>query len=421
MRILQTVFSIMDYGGIVNYVEYMHQGFQKLGHESEVVLLKHTDRPPKKNKPVTDVAGSYKSSTANMVNAATGWYGIPVYGYKGEEAIETWKEYAEQFDIIFHQIPVPKPDPEGWWRWVYDLDNPIQVAIEHDSHFRDRYPHLIDVVPALDGIIAVSYSHYRCLDALPLRRMYLGNPHKLEDWDNLTPWKKRKKQFASAHVWKAWKHMDNIVRVIPLLDKSVKNVVAGDGIEARYMRSKDKCKPKYKGIWKKAIKHGMDYRGLIGHEELYDVYRNSRVMVDLSFSKKFAQFGNHVNRSIYEGYNAGCVPLCDAGNMEEPGSPKPLFADGKTHVSLPNGYSIQDLADGIHDTLNMHPDDANRIVENGRSIVSKYFEYVHCAKEAIRFAQGEEKVGVFRKTEVGTLTEEVQSNRDRYIDEIENG
>jgi hypothetical protein len=322
-----------------------------------------------------------------------------------------WREYANQFDLVIHQLPVPKPDREGWWRKIYGIGVP-QIAIAHDAHFRDAYPHLIDIAHLLYGVSVTNPAGYAALEWYPGGRCFIGAPHVPKKWDLDLPWSKRPKRFVSAHVWKAWKHMDIVLRSLPHLHKGIDNYIAGDGIEARYMRSKEKCKPKYKGLWKKSLKAGMNYHGLTTPREIMRAYQESRVMVDMSHSKKFAALGNHFNRSTIEAYNGGCVPLVCCENMRD----KTGIFSPRTHyrcTSILDG--VEALAMAIDVTIHLKPEVADEIVAAGRKLLMDHFHYLKSAQEFIDLGKGKKRVGIYGKIEYGEITPEIKEARDEIL------
>jgi hypothetical protein len=146
----------------------------------------------------------------------------------------------------------------------------------------------------------------------------------------------------------------------------------------------------------------MDYRGLMTHDEIFDLYRRSRVMIDMSFSRKFAKLGSHFNRSLLESYNCGLVPICTDVNMEDAFTAQiTLWKPGKTHIKFPYDAPPSELAYIVENALSMKEDDAMQIVANGRRILKKYFEYRKFAQDLILLAKGE-PAGVYPRLEVGT-------------------
>lgn len=412
MRILQTVFSLFDYGGIVNHVELLARGFTSLGHDNKMVLMRCVDRDPYYTKASSETTGTYPSYVAKYANAMSGWYGAQVIPYGSKRALNHWKRYASKFDLVIHQIPVPKADPDGWWRKIYNIDVP-QIAIVHDAHFRDMYPHMIDIADKLVGVSVTNPSGYAALRWLPAPRCFIGAPHVPRAWHTQLSWRQREPRFVSCHVWKYWKHMDQVLRALPHLWKmDIGNYIGGNGIEAKYMRSKNKCKPKYKGLWKEALTYGMDYNWLVSPMEVMSMYEHSRVMVDMSYSQRFAQFGCHFNRSLIEAYNGGCVPVVCRQNMLDSTG---IFHKDKHYIAVDKDASPMELAKAIQHAANLPSKDAYEIISAGRKILMDHFDYQHSAKEFIRLGEGKHKIGIYGKLEMGKLTSQIQESRDDLL------
>ena len=416
MRILQTIFSLMDYGGIVNYVEIMHRTFQAMGHECEFVVLRNSTRDPYTMKSDTPTVGAYTSSIGSKAHVTQGWYGVPIYSYGEKAQRKKWRKYANRFDLIIHQIPNPKWDPEGNWKKLYDVEPP-QIIATHDAHFRDLYPYMIDVADKITGITAAQEAGYNAIQWFPSRIAFMGCRIIPLDGTRQRDWEARKERFVSAHVWKAWKRMDLIVRAIPYLADGVENVVAGDGIEGRYMRSVDKCKPKYEGIWRRAEKYGMDYRGFISPATLQKIYRNSRIMVDTSWSRAHEALGNHFNYSTLEAINNGCIPIVVSESMAEK-NPITMFKDGETHFEFPADITPKELAKFISHACNIKPGIARRMNASGREMLEKYHDAERVCGWFIKMADGK-PCGIYRDRAKGRLTNEIIDMRDRYIEKAE--
>lgn len=416
MRILQTVFDLMDYGGIVNYVEIMHRAFANLGHECEFVVLRNSTRDPYTIKPDTPTVGAYTSSVGTKAHVTQGWYGVPVYSYGDKAQRKKWRKYANRFDLVIHQIPNPKWDAEGNWRKLYDIEPP-QIIATHDAHFRDLYPYMIDVAEKIAGITAAQEAGFNAIKWFPSRIAFMGCPIVPKDPASQWGWLERRERFVSAHVWKAWKRMDLIVRAIPHLPDGVENVIAGDGIEGRYMRSVDKCKPKYEGIWKRALKHDMKYRGFISPKQLAACYLNSRIMVDTSWSKTHEALGNHFNYSTLEAINNGCIPMVVAESMHERNK-MTMFEAGVTHLEFPADITPKKLAREIGRAVSLPRKTARDMNEAGREMMRKHHDAERVCRWFIRMAEGK-SCGIYRDRAVGRLTPEITMARDRYIEKME--
>lgn len=404
MKILITIFEINDYGGIVSGVENLIKGFQEHGHTCVLLILRANDQDGYVRK-MEGPKGSYPSITGGVVHVLSGWYGVRVMSYGTPARVKAWQQYANGFDLVVHEIPCPKPDAAGMWKKVYDI-HPAQIVIVHDAHFRDMYPHLALVASKIRGVTCTNHAGYASLSWLPVPRAFIGAPHIPLDWNNLARWHVRPMRAVCAHVWKAWKHMDTVVRAAPYIDSHL--VMGGDGIEGRYMRSIDKCKPKYEGIWKAAFgnKRKAEYVGVMTSDTLFTLYQNARVMVDMSYSKKFAALGNHFNRSLIESYNNGVVPICVEENMTDatPAQRTLWKADGPecNYIAVPKDIAPKQLAEVIDSVVNMRRASAEDIISNGRKILLRHFDYRNCAEEMLKLARGR-PCGIYPKLETGVM------------------
>lgn len=413
MKILMPVLDLCDYGGIVHHTELLTRAYREMGHDVTVVKLTNTVRDPYVNKAETHLTGIGPSIIANQVHTIYGWYGITVHGYGDKRQRLAWRKYTDRFDVVIHQVPVPEMDATGAWRKLYAIDTP-QVMTVPDAHCRDRYPHLLDICDRFVGAGTTHEAGYIALGAFPIRRAYIGTPHVPLRWKSQRTWREREPRMVSAHVWKSVKNMDLLVRAFPFMS-GIPNIMAGDGIEGRYMRSVDKCKPKYKGIWAKAIKHGMNWTNVVPPRELRNMYLNSRVMVDLAFNKKYASYGNSHNRALIEGYNAGCVPVVFEEAMVEQ-TDAHLFENNVTHIGIPRESTPRDIAHAIQSAINMKPRVARDMIEAGRALITRHFDYQRVACAFLNIAvYPHANIGVLKHMETGNVTAQVQAARDKYV------
>ncbi len=422
MNILFTILDMNNFGGITADLELKCKGLRAAGHKVSLVMLRDSPRVKDVRKTLLKGGpeGSYPSEFGDykdvpiLANADFGWYNIPTIGYTTPEGLKHWKQVAAKFDVIFHEIPGPAPDADGYWRKVYEVKTK-QILIVHDAHFREMYPHLIDIAHKLEGVSCTNPAGYNGLSWFPAPRAFVGAPHPVLNWKKQPRWADRKPIGVAAHMWKAWKHQDAIIRAIPLMKKS-RMIMAGDGIERRYMTSKDKCPPAFEGIWQAAVDSGrMKYTGMLQPDRLFKAYQNSRVMVDMSWSDKFNTLGNHFNRSIIEGYNNGVVPICVDMNMAEKGMQRRIFTPGKTHFEISHKASPKELAQLIDHVANLKEDDAMEIVEAGRKILLRHFDYRKASLDFLKLAEGK-PCGIYPKLETGKLNRHIKLARDLKVE-----
>jgi glycosyltransferase involved in cell wall biosynthesis len=433
MKILVTMFDINDYGGIIQHTELLLRGLRELGHECTFRILRCADRPSYTTSLPIKGAAAFPSQATEVKNGeitlpvfasqSYGWRGARVQCYGSKQRLAEYRELANAHDLILHEIPIAKPDSGGYWQAMFERVRPPQISISHDAHYRELYPHLIFVAKQLTGVACVHHSSYVALEQMPVPRALIPSGHRPLDWDDEIPWKKRVKRFVCAHIWKRWKHMDLVVRAIPHLPKGIRNLMGGDGIERRYMASRDKCREAYmdgkKHIWEQAIFAGMNWRGDTKQEELLQEYGKSRVMVDMSYSKKFAELGNHVNRSTFDAYNTGCVPLLTTENMAVQGKGlRKMFERGATHLEVPANCSPQELAQAIGLACDTPDAAAKRIIECGRHLLMEKFHYQKSAQAYLNLARGK-SAGLYGKPEKGTGPITLKSFAVDFIEEYQ--
>jgi glycosyltransferase involved in cell wall biosynthesis len=183
-------------------------------------------------------------------------------------------------------------------------------------------------------------------------------------------------------------------------------VLGGDGIEGRYMRSVDKVKPKYVGLWSSFLESGNTYKGMMTHDELFAQYQTSRAMVDMSYSRKFAALGNHFNRSCIESYNCGVLPICTRENMAENSPQVPLFVPGKNYIPVDADIRPEALAEVLDWAVNLPESMTTHMIEAGRKILSDHFDYRKSCQEYLKLAKGG-PAGIYPILETGVMPDGV--------------
>lgn len=383
-KILICLYKINNYGGITTYVEELKRGFDQIGVSCDLVLLATTDRKPYVKRHSKRPGNSESSFKGMTCNSDTGWGGVQVMSYANKDRISEFHAYAKNYDLIYWCIPVPSwselPSvPE--WRLLYQMKTP-QIAAIHDGNFRYLYPHLNAVAKHLKGVACVHGAAYESAKLFNGNAAFIPNPHPLLKLT--TEWDAKRKITFSAHMWKGWKHMELAVKAAPHLKRS-KLILGGDGIERRYMTSPTKCPPKYTGIWDAAMKSkNAKYVDMLSAPEMREYYSKVRVMLDPSFSKNYNKMGSHFNRSIFEAYNSGVIPVCCKENMNLPG----IFKAGLSHLEISAKSTPEQIAAVLDKANNLTAQEADKIVTYGRNLIKKHFRAKNVASDLIKLAQG---------------------------------
>lgn len=436
MKILMPITQILDFGGIIQDLVWKYKGLTELGHDVDICLLRPTDKDPY-IRTTTKLESAYPAPWADkypgaQVDTISGLYGIPVISYGSVERLEKWRKRCSKYDMLLYELPFPNPnspDPGApkpvkdfvrkYWKRLYTpgKDVPLVLSV-HDCRFVDGYPHISQVADYITGMSTTTVAGYKMLrEHMPTNLAFIPPPHPdiSDTWEDMTPWEDRKPYSMNASVWKAWKRNDLLVRAAPHLTKS-QFLSFGDGIECRYMRSKEKCPDQFKGIWKAAEQSGnFRWFGLVTEDRVYKAYQKSRLKVDLSYASKYhALEGSHWNRAIWTAANNGVPSLCVTENMIEKDVQKQIVKEGVTHWEISAAAGPRAIAEAIDHYTHVHPDDANQLVHNCRKRIKKYMSPQFSSQQYINLAEGKPS-GFYPKLERGELSEEIQENAVAFL------
>ena len=225
MKVLITMYGINSPGGIINHNEQLIAGLKQQGHEVNFVELSW--REEIKGKTTKDDTEYELGASGIPVHQGKGWLfpRINRFAYKGDWNIKRWKRFAEDYDIIIWQIPVPtkQKDNEGNTDWLalYDLPERIkQVAIVHDGNMEKSYPWIHQISHHLSGLACVHPCAYHGAAVLDVPRALIFNPQDLSSLTRNNDWKQRRNSFISMQTFKGWKHVDDLVRAFHGLGQS---------------------------------------------------------------------------------------------------------------------------------------------------------------------------------------------------------
>ena len=176
----------------------------------------------------------------------------------------------------------------------------------------------------------------------------------------------------AVQIFKAWKRVDTLIRAIPHVRPYADMFVGGAGIEYRYMTSKEKCKPQYfdaygNRIWETALKHGMQYLGVLENKAVLDLLKKVKLQIDPSFSKKYSGYGAHFNRTTIEAMINGAVPMATDLGMKD----SQIFKSGKNFIEIPHTATPEEFGDIINDSL-INKAQWDTIRDNNISLLYKF-------------------------------------------------
>lgn len=377
MRILLAHFKIQDYGGIVNYSEFLARGLKAIGHTVESVMLKNKggNGVPKTKDRDLDAGWEYGPGLGLWMHQKIGWEGMYQFNYATEGAMANWEDMTDGYDLIIYVVPVPSRSKQNKgdesWLGLFSHTMTDQVSVIHDGNMQKLYPYILETVPYLNGVICVHDAAYNSASVLPVSRALIPNPHELSHWHQPLP-EQRKPGFVSLQTFKRWKRVDDLVRAIPYMDPISEKVICGGGIEYHYMTSKTKCKKDYldsdgNPIWDGALANGMSYLGYVDTTERDNLLKTHRLLVDPSWSHSYSKLGAHFNRVMVEAMALGCVPVCTDLGMKD----SMFFTAGENYIEIPYDISPEGYAkildNAIEDTALL-----TRIQENNLELVEQF-------------------------------------------------
>ncbi len=407
MKVLVALHKVMDLGGIINHTEQLIGGLKDEGHEVAFKEFAWTDSVRS-----SDREGNWLVGPSGIPHdQGKGWLfkGRDRIGYRGARAMQEAKRFLEGFDVVIWTIPVPSANAHNLknmdWPSLYDLPPHVkQIAFIHDGNPERGYPHILRIEEHLAGVACVHHCALNSSAFMTVPRALILNPQEMPVRDPLFSWDEKLEGFVNMQTFKAWKHVHELVESIaymPPVHNMENRYVAGDGIEARYMRSEDKCKPAYyhssgpaEGLrfWEAALNNGMIAPGYWSNEEVEQKLQLARVLVDPSWSSRYSLKGGHYNRVTVDAMIRGCVVV-----GRERGLGTDLFKPGENYVEIPENAGPQEYADIILEAGNAGPLFGKRYREANVPLLA-LFDRRTVAKQVIALAFGQ--LDGFRKEEV---------------------
>ncbi len=395
MKFLMTLFQIQDYGGIINHAENLALGMRELGHTVDFRILVPRKKIVQRSSVPKDINEYRTLGTGYKFHQARGWYGVPRTPYLDKYHRNIFKEQCSNYDAVLWHIPVPtlNKDNKGVSEWLDLYDHGTKnIAIVHDGNLPELYPHLLKVADQFHACACVHESAYSSGKILPIPRKLILNPFQMKEYPDYLPFHRRN-GFAAIQVFKGWKRVDSLIKAIPYMTNLESKMIGGQGIEYRYMTSKDKCKPKYfdeqgEKIWDVALRYGMEHLGTVPNEVVLGHLSKVKLQIDPSYSKKYSTFGAHFNRTTVEAMIQGAVPMATDWGMKN----SKIFTAGQNYIEVPAGCPSSLFADIVDDALT-NQKQWEEIVENNYELC-KQFDMKNVAQNYVSLVKGETEVQI---------------------------
>ena len=214
--------------------------------------------------------------------------------------------------------------------------------------------------------------------------------------------------------------MDDIIRAVPYMSKSLQKVIGGGGIEQRYMSSRNKVKERYFcttkydpdlpeyleqneiTIWDRALYYGMQYLGFVSEFKRDIFLRQLRTLVDPSWSLTYTKQGAHFNRTVVEAIKQGSIPVAtNIGMSDNIYGEGEVFNPKDNYIMIPYNSHPKEYAQIVEYANNLSNDEALSIIERNYNLLD-LFDRRKVAQDFIDLANGQ-SCGFFKKRVKGKL------------------
>ena len=393
MKILYAIPDGIDLGGIITATEAHIAGLQEIGHEVTFVRLRDTVSRGVQGR--SDKAGYNTDQWAPSaykgleVHPLLGWTG-PYFSMNDGSDVSEVRNMISRHDLVIwgflFGFKNKNTEKNPRWHRLFESDyGPPMITILHDDHLWDRQAWIANLDGhAIKGWACVHHCSFYLSEGLSAPRALIFNGHDVSELRarKFRPWSKRAGLFSVQNA-KPWKKVDKYVsmsRFLPDLSKGDlcgAAWLAGDGIEIRYMRSKDKCKSQYmengKPIWQLAQdtkKFG--WLGPVGEERRNMILASSGFLCDFSTRKNKGMF----NRVFVEAALHGCVTIANPRFMSgADGEAMDLLRPGEHYLPVDTEKSPREIAEQISDHYgSMTEKKYKELQENLRTLCIDHFD-----------------------------------------------
>lgn len=414
MRVGLVTFDLNNLGGIITYVERLAKGLQEAGHSCDILKMCHSDDVSEshvRNKMYTT------GETDLLVHPIFGW-SFPAKNripYKGD-LLSSALERLATYDLLIWETPAPslpvnrnKRDNLEWLKLFGSGTR--QIITIHDGNLLSHYPHLAEVAKNFPDITLTAphpRGYISCLN-MGLDQSLIMIPQYPAD--ETISFEQKQGGFVACQIFKAWKHVDEVVRAIsylpPVSESACKvRVVAGNGLNYHYMISPDKCKFYHpptaphnlagKRIWDTAVANGMIGTGPIGFKERDEYFVNTKLFLDPSWLND--DFGHHLNGVVPEAMRLGCVPVGKPKTfrMSEDDT-EAMYQPKSNYLEIPQITSDEEYAEYLEYASTLPKDKWESITQTNYGILRKWFDYRVVTEQLINQAfKGVEHSGTMR-------------------------
>lgn len=423
-----------DLGGVITNVEQIMVGLREAGHKADFVRLRDAPVLGKENVPSRSAYGEDQwvigPGTGFRMHTVLGWQG-PYYTTGLDRSRQEFIDLANTYDVVIwgamfgFMNEYARRNPK-WIECFSKVSTPAVVII-NDDYFWERQAWTSVVDPYVAGWASVHHCGFDLSEGLSKPRALIVNAHDVAGINKKPkPFNKRNDEVYMVQNWKSWKRGDRLVRAVPHMDARV--TLAGNGIELRYMRAEEKCKPAYfcqsrndphasdsmlgQRIWANAERSdGFRYVGAHTEAQRDEMMSIVKFTADFSDRKNTGMF----NRVFLEAARQGCATLARESFMSGADGSNPLWRPGVHYFPVDPDAKPRDLAQQIDDyVFNTKPKEYATVVGNVIDRMST-FDRKTVASQLVSLALGKRPRGVLAYSKDGHDPAKLARGRDEYI------
>ena len=412
-------------GGLLPYVENLCHGLAEIGHKPRLFqAVWHEDVHEKKLKAEATIVKLSFGLNVRLLNKQANVLvdRRNAFPYKGERNAAALRERLEDYDAVI-VINLPsygnkhrRGDKD--WTTVLEHGKPM-IAIIHDCHWKRYYPWLVMLKDKLVALSAVHPATFKTIESYPGRIACVVNPFDISLAERTYPLK-RKDWLCICSFFKAWKHVDDAVRMAGYL-KPLHLFCIGAGIEFYNMKAVLKTEEEYTGKYYDTYKSKiLSYHWKVGDPDvkkewigrnIFNVAEESGQfhhlgvkagravselqgmcggLLDFAYHRKW---GEHFNRALVEGMIHHCIPFARPFGISDNKEGRGVVFGPENAVLIPEEATPKQTADIIKDVL---ADDSLREGIVSRNLKKlELFDRRTVARHLVRLLKGKEDIGLF--------------------------
>lgn len=427
-----------DLGGVIPSSEQFMQGFRELGHEATFVRLRDTSQTNRYDVPSRAIYGPDQwiigPGTGLRMHTVLGWQG-PYYTTGDPRSLQEFIDLANDHDVVVwaalfgfkNKLTVGKT---GWFRVFTDIKTPTVVQIR-DDHLWERQAWTSVVEPYINAWAPVHSCGFDLSAGLTKPRGIVFSTHDIGSVPppaKLPKFQDRDNAVYMVQNFKSWKRAERLVAAVPHM-KSLA-FLAGNGIELRYMRAEEKCKPRYfvtrkndpdadpddygKRIWQVAEDFDtFHYMGAHTEDMRDGMMQRVKFLTDLSERHNVGMF----NRVFIEAAKQGCVTLALEMFMSGVDGKNPLWQPGVHYLPVEPYSKPKALAQQIDGYMNIKPSVYHGIIDAVHDRLPMFDRKVG-AQQLIDLALGKKPKGCWKYDKGGEGNPELLAKGRKEFEEI---